>query len=99
MCPQGAEGALKIVDGKARLVSDVYCDGIGACLGHCPRGAVSIFEHDALEFSEETVHKHLTGGEPLAFGCSSSKTQNIEEVADPVWTSPRLPPCATVPCS
>ncbi len=80
--PNCAEGALKIVDGKARLVSDVYCDGLGACLGHCPRGAVNIVERDAPEFSEEAVHEHLTGREPLAYGCPSSQTQNIEEVAE-----------------
>ena len=80
--PNCAEGALKIVDGKARLVSDVYCDGLGACLGHCPRGAVSIVERDAPEFSEEAVHEHLTGREPLAYSCPSSQTQNIEEVAE-----------------
>ena len=34
--PGCAEGALKIVEGSARLVRDQYCDGLGACLGHCP---------------------------------------------------------------
>ena len=33
-----AEGALKIVDGKARLISDKYCDSLGACLPGCPQG-------------------------------------------------------------
>ncbi len=32
-----AEGAIKIVNGKAKLVSETYCDGLGACIGHCPR--------------------------------------------------------------
>ena len=36
--PNCAEGALQIIDGKARLVADKYCDGLGDCLGHCPRG-------------------------------------------------------------
>lgn len=76
--PNCAEGALKIVEGKARLVSDVYCDGLGACLGQCPRGAMSIVEREAPEFSEEAAHEHLTGGEPLACGCPSSQTQRIE---------------------
>lgn len=35
--PNCHEGALQIIDGKARLVSDLFCDGLGACLGHCPR--------------------------------------------------------------
>ena len=57
--PGCAEGALKIVDGKARLVSDVYCDGLGACLGHCPQGALRIVEREAPPFDEEAVHEYL----------------------------------------
>lgn len=80
--PNCVEGALKIVDGKARLVSDVYCDGLGACLGYCPRGAVSIVEREAPGFSEEAVFEHLTGREPLACGCPSSQAQSIEAAAE-----------------
>jgi Pyruvate/2-oxoacid:ferredoxin oxidoreductase delta subunit len=57
--PNCAEGALKIIDGKARLVSDVYCDGLGACLGHCPEDAIEIIEREAPEFDEEAVHEYL----------------------------------------
>jgi ferredoxin len=39
--PACAEGAIKIIDGKAKLVSDKYCDGLGACLGECPQGAIT----------------------------------------------------------
>jgi NAD-dependent dihydropyrimidine dehydrogenase PreA subunit len=38
------EGALAIVDGKARLVSEELCDGLGACLGECPRGALRVVQ-------------------------------------------------------
>lgn len=38
--PVCAEGALKLVYGKARLVSEAHCDGLGACIGQCPRGAI-----------------------------------------------------------
>ena len=55
--PKCAEGALKITDGKARIVSEVYCDGLGACLGHCPQDAITIIEREAPDFSEEAV-KH-----------------------------------------
>jgi len=48
--PNCHEGALKIVNGKARLVSDAYCDGLGACLGVCPQGAIKIVERQADEF-------------------------------------------------
>jgi len=35
------EGALQIIEGKARLVSDLFCDGLGACIGTCPVSAIS----------------------------------------------------------
>ncbi|TAN46461.1 MAG: 4Fe-4S ferredoxin [Candidatus Methanoperedens sp.] len=38
--PNCAEGAMKIIDGKAKLVDDRFCDGLGACLGHCPQDAI-----------------------------------------------------------
>jgi len=53
--PNCVEGALKIVDGKARLVSDKYCDGLGACLGHCPHDAIKIIEREAIKYDEEAV--------------------------------------------
>ena len=45
--PSCAEGALQIVNGKAKLVADNLCDGLGACLGDCPRGALTIIEREA----------------------------------------------------
>jgi len=56
-----AEGAIKLIDGKARLVKDEYCDGLGACLGECPQGAISIIERQAAEFDEAAVEVHLHG--------------------------------------
>lgn len=49
-----AEGALKIIDGKAKLVSEVYCDGLGACL-NCPKGALRLEMKDAPSFDEEAA--------------------------------------------
>lgn len=46
-----AEGALAIVNGKAKLISDVYCDGLGACL-NCPQGALSLRTREAPAFDE-----------------------------------------------
>ncbi len=57
--PACAEGAIQIVDGKARLVADQYCDGLGACLGECPQDAITIIERDADEFDEEAVERRL----------------------------------------
>ncbi len=57
--PACAEGAIRIVDGKAKLVKDMFCDGLGACLGECPTGALKIIEREADEFDEKAVHEHL----------------------------------------
>jgi NAD-dependent dihydropyrimidine dehydrogenase PreA subunit len=69
--PNCHEGALKIIDGKARLVSDVLCDGLGACLGHCPEGAITVEQRDAEPFDEKVVmqtrtpeYKHVESGCP-----------------------------------
>jgi Pyruvate/2-oxoacid:ferredoxin oxidoreductase delta subunit len=56
------EGALALVDGKARLVKDTFCDGLGACIGDCPRDALQIVEREAPAFDEGEVaaaqHQH-----------------------------------------
>lgn len=54
-----AEGALQVIDGKARVISENLCDGIGACIGDCPTGALRIVEREAEEFDEEAVEHHL----------------------------------------
>jgi NAD-dependent dihydropyrimidine dehydrogenase PreA subunit len=53
--PACEEGAIKIVNGKAKLVSDRLCDGLGACLGHCPRGAITVEKRPADAFDEAAV--------------------------------------------
>jgi Pyruvate/2-oxoacid:ferredoxin oxidoreductase delta subunit len=53
-----AEGALKIIDGKAKLISEKYCDGLGNCL-NCPQGAITIEEREAEDFDEAAVEQHL----------------------------------------
>jgi len=58
--PACVEGALQIIDGKARLVREQYCDGLGACLGECPQGAITVEERVAQEFDEKAVERHLT---------------------------------------
>ena len=54
-----AEGAIKIIDGKAKLVSEIYCDGLGACIGHCPQDAITIKKREAAEFDQEATKAHL----------------------------------------
>jgi Pyruvate/2-oxoacid:ferredoxin oxidoreductase delta subunit len=69
-----AEGALKIIDGKAKLISGKYCDGLGNCL-NCPQGAITIEEREAEEFNEAAVEQHLSGKideEKMPCGCPSA---------------------------
>ncbi|MEW6078961.1 MAG: 4Fe-4S binding protein [Thermodesulfobacteriota bacterium] len=78
-----AEGAIRIVDGKARVISDNLCDGLGACIGECPEDALHIIEREADEFDEKAVEKHLESQhkpEPPATmpcGCPSAQIQTF----------------------
>lgn len=57
--PNCPEGAMKVIDGKARLISDLFCDGLGACVGHCPRGAITVEEREAEAYSEPRVMENI----------------------------------------
>jgi len=84
--PSCAEGAIQIVDGKARLVADKFCDGLGACLGECPNDALRIVERDADDFDEEVVEERLKHLRPaqkaeetsLPCGCPSAQVRSLE---------------------
>jgi len=54
-----SEGALQIVNGKAKLVKEGFCDGFGDCIGDCPTGALTIEERTAKPFDEEATKKYL----------------------------------------
>lgn len=49
------EGAIGIVDGKAKLLRDDFCDGMGDCLPSCPTGAITFVEREALPYDEAAV--------------------------------------------
>lgn len=49
------EGAIDIVDGKARLARENYCDGLGDCLPECPMGAITFEEREAPAYDEAAV--------------------------------------------
>lgn len=53
------EGALEIINGKAKLVRDSYCDGFGDCLPSCPQGAISFIEREAEAYDEEAVKARM----------------------------------------
>ena len=54
-----AEGALQLVDGKAKMVKEQFCDGFGDCVGTCPTGALQIIEREADAFDEEATIEHV----------------------------------------
>lgn len=54
-----AEGALAIVNGKAKLVKEQFCDGFGDCIGTCPTGALTIEERESDEYDAEAVKVHV----------------------------------------
>lgn len=62
--PSCPEGALAIIDGKARLVKEDFCDGLGACIGECPQGALVIEEREVEDYDEEGVIAHLSEKSP-----------------------------------
>ncbi|MGI5820387.1 MAG: ATP-binding protein [Armatimonadota bacterium] len=69
--PSCEEGAIQIIDGKAKLVAENLCDGLGNCLGECPRDAITIEEREAEDFDEAAVEEHLREiGAPAASPCS-----------------------------
>ena len=49
------EGAIGMVDGKAKLLRDDYCDGLGDCLPACPTGAITFVEREAAAYDEQAV--------------------------------------------
>ncbi|HEX2985126.1 MAG TPA: 4Fe-4S binding protein [Ignavibacteriales bacterium] len=64
-CTHGcAEGAIKLVNGKAKLVKESYCDGLGACIAFCPQGAIEVIDREADDYSEaDTLEYLFTEGE------------------------------------
>lgn len=77
------EGAIGMVDGKAKLLKDDYCDGLGDCLPACPTGAITFEEREAAPYDEAAVKARAAAKKasseeesnqetPLACGCPGS---------------------------
>jgi len=67
------EGALRIIDGKARLISENYCDGLGACLGGCPQNAITVEEREVEAFTGEAPHETDVPVSVPFTGCPSAR--------------------------
>ena len=77
------EGAIAMVDGKARLMRDDYCDGLGDCLPACPTGAITFVEREPAAYDEQAVmenkqRKMRKEGMTLPCGCPGSQSRNIQ---------------------
>lgn len=58
LCAQAChEGAIEMVNGKAKLTREDFCDGFGDCLPNCPTGAITFEEREAPEYDEKAVQK------------------------------------------
>ena len=72
------EGAIAMVDGKAKLMRDDYCDGLGDCLPGCPTGAISFVEREAAAYDEAAVlAAKAKKNETLPCGCPGTQAKAI----------------------
>ena len=86
------EGAIGMVDGKAKLLREDYCDGLGDCLPACPTGAITFEEREAPAYDEQAVQmnklKHTEAmnlqGEALPCGCPGTQSKAIQRRQEPV---------------
>jgi len=80
------EGAIRIIAGKARLVSETYCDGLGDCIGECPQDAITIVEREAADYDQVAVDAHLasvaresgTPAQRAGGGCPGAAVRSFE---------------------
>ena len=88
------EGALALVDGKAKLMRDDYCDGLGNCLPNCPVNAISFIEREAAAFDEAAVlnaQREKLRAQAAAHGftgCPGSRVKAITHTADAAESAP-----------
>ena len=80
------EGAIQMIDGKAKLIRDDYCDGLGNCLPACPTGAISFVEREAAAYDEKAVEEHqkkmaaqkqIASEKPGFHGCPGSRMRTM----------------------
>lgn len=73
------EGAIGMVDGKAKLMREDYCDGLGNCLPACPTEAITFEEREAMAFNKEEVEKNMQipVSEPIMSGCPGTQAKAL----------------------
>ena len=81
------EGAIGMVDGKAKLLRDDYCDGLGNCLPVCPTGAIRFVEREAAAYDEKAVEENMKKAQNAVHsGCPGSRARQIVHEETPVFT-------------
>ena len=75
------EGAIGLVDGKAKLLHEHYCDGLGDCLPACPMNAISFEEREAPAYDEAAVRKAQHQKKPCTGGCPGSQAKVLQHPA------------------
>lgn len=86
------EGAIGMVNGKAKLLRDDYCDGLGDCLPACPTGAITFTEREAAAYDEKAVEIHKAAkaakqSGKLPCGCPGSNSKAIKRESAPAKAS------------
>lgn len=80
------EGAIGMIDGKAKLLREDYCDGLGDCLPACPTGAITFEEREAPAYDHEAVMANKAkadgGNKHAQFTCPGSMAKKIAREAD-----------------
>ena len=75
------EGAIGMINGKAKLLREDYCDGLGDCLPACPTGAITFEEREALAYDEKAVQASKQQADPLPCGCPGTMAKSIHHAA------------------
>ena len=90
------EGAIAMVDGKARLMRDDYCDGLGDCLPSCPTGAITFVEREAVAYDESAVQAAKARKQTaLPCGCPGTAAKSIERRKTPQNGAPLPQPAGS----
>ncbi len=76
------EGAIGMVNGKAKLLRDDYCDGLGDCLPVCPTNAITFEEREAAEYNEAAVLANKAEKQPMPCGCPGTNIKSINRNLD-----------------
>ncbi|MBR5501137.1 MAG: 4Fe-4S binding protein [Clostridia bacterium] len=82
------EGAIEMINGKAKLTREDYCDGLGDCLPACPTGAITFEEREAPAYNEAAVLAAKAQKAPLPCGCPGTQSKTFTR---PVSPTPQTP--------